>query len=335
MSDRTNIEPKGEVEFISAGSPCQGFSNANGQKNSERSIQNCSLVSTLATAIDIYRPRYALLENVSGLATTRNVGDRQCNVFSTLLCCIVGMGYQCQQFILDSWSHGNPQSRTRLFLAVSAPGDRPLTRPSRSHRHPKDQKALGLYKAPNGLTFGTREMEGLCSFDFRTTRECFEYLPNIHEDHVGICIAYPDHRCSREEAESTRTLLAHIPCYPEKQGWYTTIVRNRLDPSLRPYEFDKEKGKALCKSWQRIPGGALCRTITTTLTPQCSRTGQWVHYDQPRLLTIQEARIAQGFPDDEVLIGEPARQFKIVGNSVARGVSLAMGLALRKAYFGE
>lgn len=48
-----------------------------------------------------------------------------------------------------------------------------------------------------------------------------------------------------------------------------------------------------------------------------------------------EARRAQGFPDEEVLIGGPAQAFKIVGNSVARAVSLAWGLSVREAWLNS
>ena len=44
-----------------------------------------------------------------------------------------------------------------------------------------------------------------------------------------------------------------------------------------------------------------------------------------------EVRRGQGFPDHEVLIGSPSEQWKIVGNSVARPVALALGVSLRTA----
>jgi DNA (cytosine-5)-methyltransferase 1 len=161
------------------------------------------------------------------------------------------------------------------------------------------------------------------------------HLPNIFDDHVGLCIPYPDHRSSRDEAENTRRLLLYIPRFPYGQGWRTGVLRDMLTENLRVYSIKGEKLQKNSKCWSRIKKHGLCRTITTTITPQCSRTGTYVHYDQPRLITVHEARIAQGFPDDEVLVGNPSQRFKVVGNSVARGVSIAMGVALRKAYFGE
>lgn len=48
-----------------------------------------------------------------------------------------------------------------------------------------------------------------------------------------------------------------------------------------------------------------------------------------------EVRRAQGFLDEDILIGTPAEKWKIVGNSVARPVALALGVSLRKAWLAN
>jgi DNA (cytosine-5)-methyltransferase 1 len=52
-------------------------------------------------------------------------------------------------------------------------------------------------------------------------------------------------------------------------------------------------------------------------------------------VSIHEARVAQGYPDDDVLVGTPKNRLLVVGNSVARGVSLALGVAVRQAYLAS
>ena len=88
------IPPPGQVDFISAGSPCQGFSNANLDRDSERSLGNSSLVASVASFVDFYRPKFALLENVHGLAQDRikKKDGKPYNVFSQLLCSLVAIG---------------------------------------------------------------------------------------------------------------------------------------------------------------------------------------------------------------------------------------------------
>lgn len=65
------IAKVGEVDFISARSPCQGFSQVNSNKSSTKSLENSSKVASVAASIDFYRPLFAILENVPNIDTTR------------------------------------------------------------------------------------------------------------------------------------------------------------------------------------------------------------------------------------------------------------------------
>jgi DNA (cytosine-5)-methyltransferase 1 len=96
----------GDVDFISAGSPCQGFSTLNTMRNNEKGLKNQSLVASVAAYIDFYRPKYGLIENVMTMAQ-RGLGRNE-DVLSQLICAIVGMGYQLQLFVLSAWSLGSP-----------------------------------------------------------------------------------------------------------------------------------------------------------------------------------------------------------------------------------
>ncbi len=64
-----HVPRSGEVDFISAASPCQGFSNANQKRLNVTSLRNSSLVASVAVFIDFYQPKYALLENVINIAS--------------------------------------------------------------------------------------------------------------------------------------------------------------------------------------------------------------------------------------------------------------------------
>jgi DNA (cytosine-5)-methyltransferase 1 len=101
------------------------------------------------------------------------------------------------------------------------------------------------------------------------------------------------------------------------------------------WENNASKSRPDCRSWSRMYMDGLCKTITTAITPQCAFTGAWIHPEEDRLITVMEARRAQGLPDNEVLIGNASQAFKIVGNGVARSVAFVWGLAIRYAYLGE
>jgi DNA (cytosine-5)-methyltransferase 1 len=57
-----------EVEFISAWSPCQGFSLMNQRGDPDKGLRNQSLVASVAAYIDCYLPKYGVLENVMNMA---------------------------------------------------------------------------------------------------------------------------------------------------------------------------------------------------------------------------------------------------------------------------
>ncbi|KAL6071809.1 Cytosine-specific methyltransferase [Balamuthia mandrillaris] len=59
------LPPKGELDFIYCGPPCQGFSGINRFKKADDVLN--SLIAATLSYVDYYRPRYFLLENVRGM----------------------------------------------------------------------------------------------------------------------------------------------------------------------------------------------------------------------------------------------------------------------------
>jgi DNA (cytosine-5)-methyltransferase 1 len=328
-----HVPEPGEVDFISAGSPCQGFSNANNRREEEKGLRNSSLVASVATFIDFYRPRYALLENVAGMAS----GNRDRNVFSQLLCALVGMGYQVQQFNLDAWSFGSPQSRSRLFVSIAAPGLKLPPHPALSHSHPPGKKDRGIGTGANGEKYGRRRFE-VTPFEYITAAEATTDLPFIGQSRSHTCIRYPDHRQSCTKSNPKRILINCVPVNPRQQSFIKAVNSGRMPkPIVDNYSWGRSghKRNPIARSWQRVDPNALMPTITTSAQPACAFTGAVVHWDQHRLLTVMEARRAQSFPDHEVLIGIASAQWKIVGNSVARSVALALGMSVREAWLSN
>ena len=131
-----DVARPGDVDVIVAGSPCVGFSIANLNTKTKRALRNSSLVASVVSFVDFYRPKYGIFENVTQIAKCAKK-DRGTNVFSQMTCALVAMGYQVMQFSLDAWSFGDCQSRSRLFIAIAAPGLEALPFPVISHSHPR------------------------------------------------------------------------------------------------------------------------------------------------------------------------------------------------------
>lgn len=329
------IASAGSVEVISAGSPCQGFSNANLQKMNDESLRNVSMVASVVSLVEFYRPKYALLENVPAMARC-GAKDGKKNVFAQVLCALVGIGYQVRAFTLDAWNFGSPQSRTRLFVSVAAPGLTPLSDPPHSHSHPENICSRSLGKSANGLPISSRYRD-LTPFEYVTIGEATKDLPLNFDGRVDS-IPFPDHHTHRHESILNRIRISCIPRFPVGSNFVKAVELGWMPPpQTEAYNWNSKvrANLKLSRSWQRANPNALLATVMTTCVAQDSICGANVHWDACRCLTVMEVRRAQGFPDEEVLVGAPSKQWKIVGNSVARPVALALGMALRSAWLSN
>ncbi|OBT72706.1 hypothetical protein VF21_08803 [Pseudogymnoascus sp. 05NY08] len=329
----------GDVDFIAAGSPCVGYSILNPNKDSAQGLKNQSLIADVASMIDFYRPKYALLENV--LTMAQKGKGRSHDSLSQLICCIVGMGYQLQVYVLDAWSFGSPQGRSRLFVSVAAPGFALPPRPDCSHSHPNGTSDRGLGTMANGKAFGERLFVET-PFKFVSAAEATEHLPVIGDGHPGHCSQYPDHRPSRSPRDNMRQHMNIIPFSPPGMNFIKTW-KNRHITGMAQHDYDnfntvtkngKQRHNAMefSRAYGRIVPTSLFSTIVTSCSPENARSGRVLHWNQPRLLTLEEAKIAQGFVQGDALTGTRGEQYKIAGNSVARTVALAQGLSYRQAW---
>ncbi len=320
----------GEVEFLSAGSPCPGFSNINPNKANDKGLFDASMVASVVSFVDFYRPRYALMENVKGMASGQNTN----NVLAQVMCALLGMGYQIRTFGLDAWNFGSPQSRSRIFISIAAPGIEPMPEPPHTHSHPETVTSASLGKTPNGLYTSSR-YTSLTPFSYISAAEATKDLPET--DGRTSCIPFPDHRMSFALSTLHRVCIASIPRFPGGSSFISAFTKGYM-PQAQVDDFSWDnpiRARKGSGSWKRIRGSGLIPTVMTHPRPWDGVSSGCLHWDQHRVLTVMEVRRAQGFPDHEVLIGLPSEQWKIIGNSVDRSVALALGLSLRTAWLAN
>jgi DNA (cytosine-5)-methyltransferase 1 len=330
-----NAPRPGEVDFISAGSPCPGFSLLTQDKTTLAQIKNQSLVASFASFVDFYRPKHGILENVSSIVQSRR--NRSEDVLSQLFCAIVGMGYQAQLILGDAWSHGAPQSRNRVFLYFASPGQRLPEAPLLSHSHFPAVGNRGLGQMCNGEPFVSRSFQRT-PFQYVSAGKATADLPLIGDGKAEPAIAFPDHRVCRNISPALRQQIAVIPTQPYGMSFVSTWrhgkgVMTRAERELFPAE-GSFRVTPLSKGWGRVRPGGVFQTVTTTCQPTDAKTGTVLHWADSRPLTVLEVRRAQGFPDEEVLLGLAHEQWKLVGNSVARQMALALGLKFREVWVG-
>lgn len=328
------VAEPGSIHVISAGSPCQGFSNLQQCKDSDRSKRNASMVASVISYVDLYAPRYLILENVIAMTTSIKEHGGQ-NVFSQMIAALVGLGYQVQQFLMDAYYYGSSQARSRVFILASAPICEVLEQQDYTHARPTElERMLHLGKCSNGKPFGSRQEEAYFPFAQVSAEESVGDLPVVFDGQPLLCPQFPDHRTATEETVINRDRIAAVP----KRPFGMSLKRAALAGLVRgePLDFSNGHNQIRCgpnsNSYRRIFPNRPFPTIITIISVTDGIAGQVVHWNEDRVLTIMETRRAQGLPDDEVLVGLPAERLKIVGNGVDRKVALVLGLSLRKSW---
>lgn len=328
-----SVPQPGEVCLICGGSPCPGFSLITPNKQTIQQAKNRSLVAAYASTVDLYRPKYGFLENVKTIVQSKD--NRTDDYFSQLICAIVGMGYQAQIILGDAWAHGAPQGRVRAFLCFAAPGLELPQPPAPSHSHPRKREYGSLGKMTNGEPYVTRSNKPT-AFKYVTALEATADLPDVYDAKTETCVAFPDHRLSISlssgdlnsgvkdgRGKKGRTQGLNMPTRPFamniSKAWHHTIKDHVSGDTVRDM-FDHERDayprkgahrtSDQSKGWGRVHPHGLFHTVTTVCQWTDARVGRLSHWDQPRPLTVMEARRAQGIPDHEVLLGTPKDQCK-------------------------
>ncbi|TIA30225.1 S-adenosyl-L-methionine-dependent methyltransferase [Aureobasidium pullulans] len=328
----SRIATVGDIDFLAAGSPCPGFSVLQQNKDDVKSLRNCSLVASVCSFVDLYMPSYLVLENVIGMAANPK-NSKELNVFSQVLCCLVSMGYQVKQLLMDPGFYGSCQSRQRIFIVATAPGCTPPDAPPQTHSCKELERSRAIGRASNGVPFGERRKD-VCSFVSLTTQHAFRNLPDISEGHVQTCIPAPDHRLCRFEDSRTRAIIQSVPRWPRGQGFVQAVAAGKMyKRAIAEYPWkNKNRGAKTSRSWSRLYPNGQVGCLTTSIKPHCAFNGRTLHWDQPRLMTVMEARRVQGIPDNEIVVGLPSAQWRQIGNGVDRKVAFAMGMQLAIAF---
>ncbi|KAG9251135.1 uncharacterized protein F5Z01DRAFT_664071 [Emericellopsis atlantica] len=340
-----SVPRPGSVDFISAGSPCPGFSRLTNDKTTTKQRKNQSLIAAFASFIDLYRPKYGLLENVPSIVQKKE--KKADDVFSQLACALVGLGYQIQLCYIDACSLGSPQRRSRIFVAFAAPGYTLPTPPQQTHLHPPGTRPGSVGKLPTGDPMVTRSMLKATPFTHIPAAEATADLPYIWDAKPDICVPFPDHR-TVGQTSNLQHKINSIPTLPYgmdfAKAWYGITKKGApgsgvLTVTDRHRHFPADRGEGRMSRTARVSSAygrqdptKLIETVVTKLNVGDAKAGRAIHSQEPRMLSLMEARRAQGFPDEDVLLGELVNQYKIVGNSVAREVAVAWGLAFRDAY---
>ncbi len=279
------LPPRDPVDLIVGGPPCQGFSTVGLRrtfKADKQSVPSNHLFMHMVRFIRKVRPRAFIFENVVGLIGARwTKAGTKGEVFEDVLASFKSIpDYSVKYKLVYSKDYGIPQNRPRVliigFRSDVFEGKSPsldaleggfLPKPARNYPNLVD--VLGDLVAPD--------------FQYGGRTTCYPSAPRSEFQERMRTDARPNQVFQR--------VRLHEHEYSFHTDRTQAKFRYMLANSGRIHDAHKTKKfrqRVLPKTWEEPRGP----TITITSLPD-----DFVHYEQPRSLTVRECARIQTFPD--------------------------------------
>ena len=289
---------RGELTVLIGGPPCQDFSINNHQRG--RDGRRAGLVQHYLSMVEGLRPRFVLMENVTGLLSANN-GFWLEVVYRSLN----DLGYHVDHRILSSEEYGVPQRRRRVFF-IGTRDQEEVAWPKPTHRREGRHRFVTVGAAIGDLPCikvggGAEEMDYIVA-----PRSCYQRAMRQQSlrlfNHVAPALGVRNQQ--------------RIRFVPPGGSW-RDIPHDLLPPGMQ-----RARRRDHTKRYGRLHPEGLAATILTKCDPHW---GAYIHPSQDRTLTVREAARLQSFPDTFRFYGPRLAQGRQVGNAVPPIV--ASGLA--------
>lgn len=331
-SVRTRLRSlRGKVTMVAGGPPCQGFSVGGRRDGAD---ERNSLVYQMLDMVELVRPQVVLVENVEGIARrfVARPGEASTSIADSVIERLSALGYKSFFKVLDASRFGVPQARRRVVIV----GIHDCSMSS-------DALKTMFEDVLNQSAVAVRRHWGLHETRDVTAKEAIGDLTG------GVRVACPD---STEFESGVYTKAVSAYSRAMRRGKKTGTI-----PSSHRYSKHGERIQALYNlAHQTQPPGRLSKAfllenntkkdkkvlidasvVVSTIT---THPDEFIHYAEPRNITVREMARFQSFPDDfhfhgRYTINGPRRKFDVarcsqVGNAVPPLLAEGIGLALRK-----
>ena len=271
----------GSVDLVVGGPPCQGFSMAGKRKNDD--IRN-QLMHSYIEFIKLVQPTMLFFENVQGFTVEFKDQKNKQKYSDILVSELHELGYNIDYRIVTMSEYGVPQNRKRFILFASKNGayeiffDELLKNKDCFLRDRGLKIPITISQAINDLKKSHGEVDSKDTKAFKNGkygRATSAYQKLMRNNVVRDSL--PDsHRFAKHKIE-TIDLFKRLMTASEKSI--------RITPSMNLVEGLKKRGVTPLKK------NSICNTLT-------SIPDDYIHYDEPRIMTVREHARIQSFPDD-------------------------------------
>lgn len=296
----------GDVDLVSGGPPCQGFSMANRQRIIDDPRN--ALYKSYLRFLQIVKPKFFIMENVKGMA---NRIDEIFEDFNTTL----GEKYNISYRIINAKDYGVPQNRERLFIV----GNR-LNIDSNEIFKNIESKTYPRYVLKDAISdlppLGVNLMKNKSSIEndiVGYTIRPYEYPMSNYHNYInnGRTVSYVYNHKNRFNNERDIQIYTLLP-----QG------ANSLHKSIVEIMPYKSRNNIFKDKYFKLKIDDICKTITSHMKFDCN---MYIHPTQSRGLSAREAARVQTFPDDFIFTGSQNNWYLQIGNAVPVKLAKVIG----------
>ena len=310
----------GKITLVFGGPPCQGWSYiGKNRRNGSNGIsffedEKNTLYEEFARVLDIFEPRYFLMENVPGLVSARN------GIYEEIIRQeFLNRRYESATIELNASDYEVAQNRKRVFFIghrIYASGGSALARDNLM-RIINTLKAKGR-ESTNSFRNETRDLPHLKAGEGANVLRA-ENLTGTNEKKLRLIF---NHFARKHNNRDLRIyeLLGEGDDYAE-------FSKEKRDKKLLPYSTKSFKTK-----FRKIKGNGKCYTIISHLSKDAN---SYVHPDDNRGITVREAARIQSFPDDFIFLPKGFSQFIHLGNAVPPKLAKVIGESIIEIIKGE
>ena len=322
-----------DIDLVCGGPPCQGYSGIGHRRTfkiDRIQIPSNHLYMEMIRVIKFIKPKMFLFENVKGLLSSRWTPDgEKGEIWREVLAAFNSIsGYEARFAVVRAKDYGVPQNRPRVLIAGirSDLGWKPI----------QARVADGLLPEPTGTYPDLEQAWGdLLDPGYLSKPATIVYPSSIENDFQASMRTLPD----------GKRLKKGDLLYEHEYSKHSDFIREKYEYMLthdgaisEKYRTKKFSQRVLKPRWEEEGPN-----ITVTSLPE-----DYVHYCQPRSLTVREWARLQCFPDwyvfrgprttggrrragdpDEGIWDREVPKYTQIGNAVPVRLAFAVGLHFR------
>lgn len=283
------VKLRGKVDLVAGGPPCQGFSMAGRRKEDDQRNQ---LVLKYIEFIRLVQPKILFFENVKGFTQEFKKNKEKGEIYASLVeQRLDELGYHVKGQLVNFGEYGVPQKRTRFILI----GVRKNLKKS------SFEQAVGFFKKLEENKYSFLESKRLTvetnlndAISDLLAQNGKEVCPDSPTYHSGIYTQEPlteYQKIMREGIEDaipdSHRFAKHRPDIEQK---FNDIIQNS---TRKNKDIDQNiRDRYNIKKHTIIPLDHHAKAPTITTLPD-----DYIHYCEPRILTVREYARIQSFPD--------------------------------------